>query len=108
MEKVLEMDKEKYFLMLAHQGVKLPHDFDVTQLKQRKRISEIQNDTNDTQTRNERIQNNQDNEPRNIDNSLLDLTQQIQALRHKFKICKEELQRDTRYKIFALIQLTKT
>lgn len=81
MEKVLEMNKEKYFLMLAHQGVKFPHEFDITQLKKSERIIETRNDTSDTQTHNERIQNDRDNETRNnVDNSLLDLTQQIQAL----------------------------
>lgn len=39
MENVLEMDKEKYFLMLAHQGAKLPNDFDITWLRQNERAS---------------------------------------------------------------------
>lgn len=64
--------------MLARQGAKLPNDFDVTRLRQGDRTSETWNDTNGT--RNERSQNNQDNKPRNDDNPLLALTQQIQAL----------------------------
>ncbi|XP_057823738.1 uncharacterized protein LOC131035963 [Cryptomeria japonica] len=47
MEKVLEIDKEKYFVMLAHQGVKLPHDFDVTQLRQSERTSTLAEETKD-------------------------------------------------------------
>lgn len=32
-EKVIEVDKDKYLLLLAQLGVKLSHDFDVSQLK---------------------------------------------------------------------------
>ena len=33
MDKILSLDKERYFLTLAQQGVKLPSDFDVNQLR---------------------------------------------------------------------------
>lgn len=79
MKKVLEMDKEKYLLMLASQGAKFPHGFDDLRLRQIEWISETRNDT--IETHNERNQNNWDNEVgNNVDNPLLALTQQIQAL----------------------------
>lgn len=42
--------------MLSCQGDKLPHEFDVTRLRQSERTSETQNDT--TETHSEIIQNN--------------------------------------------------
>ena len=33
MDKILSLDKERYFLTLAQQGVRLPSDFDVNQLR---------------------------------------------------------------------------
>ena len=33
MDKILNLDKERYFLTLAQEGVKLPTDFDVNQLR---------------------------------------------------------------------------
>lgn len=41
MEKFLEKDGEKYFFMLANQGVKLPNDFDVNQLKGAPKKTEV-------------------------------------------------------------------
>lgn len=33
MEKLIDKDREKFFLNLAQAGVKLPYDFDIDQLK---------------------------------------------------------------------------
>lgn len=55
LERIIEVDKEKYFLMLAHQGAKLPSNFDITSIKKSGETSETQTDTNNTH--NERTQN---------------------------------------------------
>lgn len=79
MEKVMEKEKEKYFLHLAHQGLKLPSDFDISKLKTNIRNNDDTNtNTNDGTNQVESHKNK--NDKSSLVNPLNILVQQIQDL----------------------------
>lgn len=85
MEKVIDKDREKYFLQLAQQDVKLPSNFDISKLKATTERATNANtntneDTNDGTTQDDVNTRTRTNKEKNIVNHLNTLVQQIQKL----------------------------
>lgn len=107
MEKLLAKQKEKYLLMLAKSGAKLPQEFNMENLKQDAEKSNTQNtdeqnneDVNKESNRKDRSDKKTHEETRRnyADNPLSNLTQQVQTLQQKI----QDMQNGTSSKKYSL------